>query len=187
MASLIHRQDGRTKKQFMKDIREYTRKEKLWAEIFKLELEYNNNRVTFEDNGVDNSGKLVKKACSKPDYTFHINNKKRLIEIKTYNFDSPQFTQKFLTYKVSSLKACQQAYILTVNKDWYLIFNPELITEYLLNENLHAPHIFPPFSPNDNVIRIYQEEIQKYLSGGLAILKYWKNPKSIMKIKQNNL
>ena len=84
--SLEFRRDGRSLPVYAKDIYVNTRRENLWAEILKVNLEEKGHKVKVFDNGIDGTGKVVKKSSkdlSKVDKLYIIDDKKVFVEIKT--------------------------------------------------------------------------------------------------------
>ncbi len=68
MNSINYRKDYRTTEQFEQDIKYRTAKEKFLVELFRKECEYLGYTCSITNNGIDNTGKLVKKSDCKPDY-----------------------------------------------------------------------------------------------------------------------
>jgi hypothetical protein len=94
--SLKYRKDNRTIKQFANDIQKYTKIEKLAAKLLKADLEARKCDVKVVDNGVDNTGKVIKEGGvhARPDYVFIINGIPKLFEIKVHTDRVP-----FMTFK----------------------------------------------------------------------------------------
>lgn len=76
------RKDTRTLKQFAKDIKKFTTRERLLVELFANEYRHRGHNVIILDNGVDNTGKLVQKSNSNADYELIIDGVPGLYEIK---------------------------------------------------------------------------------------------------------
>jgi hypothetical protein len=96
--NLDYRIDNRSIKQFKKDILQRTLKEKFLLELFIQECIYLGNTIQVEDYGVDNTGKFVEKANTKPDYKITIDGVTKLYEIKSSK--SPYIC----TFKIHNLK-----------------------------------------------------------------------------------
>lgn len=96
MSSLKYRKDNRTVKQFAEDIQRYTKIEKLAAKLLKADLEARKCDVKVVNNGVDNTGKVIKNGDvhARPDYVFIINGIPKLFEIKVHTDRIP-----FMTFK----------------------------------------------------------------------------------------
>ena len=95
---LNYRRDTRTKKQFEEDIKFRTAKEKFLIQLFKKEMVARGHTITYRSYGVDNSGKLVKRATCAPDYRVIIDGVEQLLEIK----NSPVVDK--WTFKVHNLQ-----------------------------------------------------------------------------------
>jgi len=96
--NLEYRIDNRSIKQFKKDILCRTLKEKFLLELFIQECIYLGNTIQVEDYGIDNTGKFVEKATTKPDYKICIDGKVGLYEIKSSK------SSNICTFKVHNLK-----------------------------------------------------------------------------------
>jgi hypothetical protein len=177
--SIMTRRDNRSEKRFFADIKKFTRDEQKWAAVFQDELFLRGYKdVSYRDNGIDNSGKPLMYVDSRPDFIFTWSKNDKPLEIKT-RYGS----MDFFTYKVSSLKSCfsHDALILTVNKNWYMLFGKETI-KYMLSH--WEPKIYYGFSPNDPSIRIYKNEMLELVKTGKVIFREWKKElkNDIMKI-----
>jgi hypothetical protein len=161
--------DNRDKKTFAKDIKLYTKKEKVWSQIYKIELESLGHLVKLKDWGVDNSGNIIEKnlANHNADYLYIIDGEELPIEIKCIPEKSP-----FYTLKVNLLKSYikQNASILIPRLYVYYIVHPKAM-QIFLDTNHH--NIYKTFSPNDLCIRFYDSQMQKYVKEGLVLKGMW--------------
>lgn len=96
--SLTYRQDKRSPEKFKKDIKNRTSKERFLVQFFKKRMEALGHTVTVIDNGVDNTGKVLKKVSSDADYRIIIDGKEGLYDIKCGPVKSK------CTYKTHNLK-----------------------------------------------------------------------------------
>lgn len=71
--STNYRKDTRTQEQFEQNIKLGTAKEKFLVKLFQKECEYLGYKCIIVDNGVDNSGAIVKRSNCQPDYKLTIN------------------------------------------------------------------------------------------------------------------
>jgi hypothetical protein len=111
MSSNYSRYAGRTKEQFIKDIKEAHKKERDIAERISIWYKTNHNKdLHIEDNGVDNTGEYLEVEDVTTDADFVINGD--LTEIKYHIKDLPFFRMKYRKL-ISYIK--QKAYIILVN------------------------------------------------------------------------
>ncbi len=96
-----YRRDVRTDKEFKDDIKHTTKKEKFLVEVYRRELKHRGIIITVSDNGIDNTGKVIKgNVDCRGDFTIENENGDSWIaEIK----NSPVATK--CTFKVASLQA----------------------------------------------------------------------------------
>jgi hypothetical protein len=80
--SLKYRKDNRSTKKFKKDIENRTSKEKFLVEYFIDRMEVMGYDITVINNGIDNTGKMLKKVSSRADYRIIINGVEGLYDIK---------------------------------------------------------------------------------------------------------
>jgi hypothetical protein len=139
-----YRYDTRTEAEFARAIKRATDIEQwLMYDVWLPEMQHRGYSLTAEDNGVDNSGTLLKKVNSNADFIVKLAGAKGLIEVKT----NPHFAK--CTWKVEALKACieQDASILlffwieTKRDDFktatkladvkWTIINPDIIKRWL--------------------------------------------------------
>lgn len=85
--SLRFRRDNRSEEQFKKDIKEHTLREKKLLELWIKEMASLGISVSYENNGVDNSGEFVEESNVNPDYKLTVNGLTRLTEIKQNPYD----------------------------------------------------------------------------------------------------
>ena len=81
--SLNYRKDNREKAQFEMDVALHTKKEKFMLDLWVKQQKLAGIKIVVKDNGVDNSGKFVKRSNSNADYLLTIDGKEVLAEIKT--------------------------------------------------------------------------------------------------------
>jgi hypothetical protein len=96
--SLDRRRDVRTVREFKKDIREATKREQMLMDLWVKEMKFRGKEITYQDHGIDNTGKFTEYSDSRPDFEVTINGRKQLIEIKS----NPYFHKQ--TFKVWDLK-----------------------------------------------------------------------------------
>ena len=58
--SYNYRKDYRTDEEFKRDIKSRSKKEKFLIEVYSRECKHRGTPITYKDNGVDNSGKVIK-------------------------------------------------------------------------------------------------------------------------------
>ena len=164
--SLDYRKDKRTKKQFKKDIKHHTTKEACLIEIFQKEVEDLGHKIEVADNGVDNSGDLVKISSCNADYLCIIDGVAGLYEVKC----SP--VKNKCTFKVYNLEQYvkQNSNILlfygmgkdpcnTVpNEAMWAVISPSKIKQMLQDKKPYKEKFFG-YKP---CIRIYSEDFDKY-------------------------
>ncbi len=80
--SLNHRRDDRTVRQFKKDIKSSTKKERFLVELFREEMKFLGHTIRISNYGTDNTGKLVKYSSCKPDFKITVDGKTELYDIK---------------------------------------------------------------------------------------------------------
>ena len=103
---MSYRLDYRTQAEFEATIRRATALEQWLAEVWRLDLVATGYDAKLVPNGVDNSGKFVKKASSAPDFKVSLQRKRDghktsfLAEIKS----NPGFSKS--TFKIEALQAC---------------------------------------------------------------------------------
>jgi len=163
--SLEYRLDGRSLKTYTKHILIRTRRENLWAEILKVNLEEKGYKVQVKDNGVDGSGAVVKKSSkdlSKVDKIYTINGKKIPIEIKTCDQGEDFDTLDFITIKVTSLRAAieQNALMVICDRKWRMVLRPQCM-ERLLKD--FTPKICRKFAGNALCIMVKKSQFKKYI------------------------
>lgn len=169
--SLEFRRDGRPLPVFEKYIYVNTKRENLWAEILKVNLEEKGCKVIVIDNGIDGTGKIVKKSSkdlSKVDKIYVINGKRIPVEIKTcdrnkdFCEDVKECELDYITIKVNSLRACieQEAIMIICDRKWRMILRPPII-EKLLED--FTPGIYHNFAKNTLCIRVNRSKFKKYM------------------------
>lgn len=83
ISSLNFRRDVRSLEEFAKDIKDYTSIERyLIHEVFAAEAQAQGHAIRIEDYGTDNSGDVVDKSSSKPDYRIVMEKGRYLVEVK---------------------------------------------------------------------------------------------------------
>jgi hypothetical protein len=169
--SLDSRRDIRPVKTFAANVADFTNRERLWAEAFRLHLlDAGSDTVVIEDHGVDNTGGLIEAdaAFYQVDKNFVIDGQSKLVEIKTV----PETNLNYITFKVNSLRACveQDASILVPRKTHLWFFTPTGVS-FMLAHN--RPAIYAAFSPNDPAIRLWMNVLPQYVELGLAYTVAW--------------
>lgn len=156
MDSLTKRRDNRSVEVFSENIKDYTERERVYAEAFRLTLcEMLSCEVDCYDTGVDNTGKLIKSKLpnNNCDYTYQFESRKLKVEICT----APLGCKNFLTFKVNKLeRILANGEVLLVTKpDVFIFFKLEAV-QWMLDNLEHKIH--PKFSPNDKAVRLYNNE-----------------------------
>lgn len=169
--SLDFRRDNRTVGQFARDIDLETAKQRVWAEVLQVFYEEKTGKpCRKEDYGVDNDGKLIEGGLlnNNVDNIFWIADKEVKVEIKTI----PEYLEKFMTFKVSSLRACidQKANIVVPKRNHFYHYYTRTC-EYLLDN--FSSRIYEKFSPNDKAIRIFKNDIDELIEKKMILLKDW--------------
>jgi hypothetical protein len=180
--SLLTRMDNRSIEQFANDIALDTAKQRVWAEAFQAFLiEKTNKPCEKIEYGVDNDGALIEGSLknNNVDNIFIFSGSDRKVEIKTI----PEYLDKFMTFKVSSLRACvkQNAYILVPKRYVFYTYSPAACA-YLCRNFPHK--IYEKFSPNDLAVRIYKNRIDDLIEEKRIVVKSW-SPSSRIIIEQN--
>ena len=157
MDSLTKRRDNRSVEVFGDNIKDYTEREHIYAEAFKLDLidKLNRDDIVYENRGVDNTGNpiLGKLSVNPHDYSFFIGSKELKVEICT----APLGLYKFLTFKVHKLErvVAKVENLLITKPDCYFHFKLEAV-KWMLDNLEHK--IYLKFSPNDIAVRIYTSD-----------------------------
>ncbi len=122
--TLAERRDTRTPKKFAVDMARRTLKEGFLVRLYAKEMEYKGSTVDIYDNGVDNSGAVIKgRGSTAADFRLVIDGKEGLYEIKC----GPVITKA--TFKVHCLKSYvkQKAKILLFLGGGYIDKDPTSI------------------------------------------------------------
>lgn len=126
--SYKYRKDNRTAKQFAEDIRKHTKKEQFLIRIFQEEMKHRGTPIRISDNGVDNSGKVIKgKVTACADYKIKFKgNDSILVDVK----NSPIHNK--MTFKVHNLKKYIRdgVYMLVFYNTGRLKENPEHMSDH---------------------------------------------------------
>lgn len=105
-----YRKDKRTREQFKRDIEESTKIERVLMELYTADLSRRRGiKYTFEDNGCDNSGKLLadKHVTTDPDFLLITPaGKRHKIEIKFSRPDKEDFHLKDDQLRAMQKHAC---------------------------------------------------------------------------------
>lgn len=181
-SSLNYRKDVRTVEVFQKNIKEETEKERIWAIALQNDFceKKPDNPCWIEERGVDNSGELIEGVLPKHsvDKTFRFKKGNFInIEIKTI----PEYLEKFMTIKASALRTCfkEKGWLVIPKRNIYFIF-PTKTCKYLYDNYKHKIYWDfknnRGFSPNDPAVRIFSQDIEKFLaqnskSGSSPIIK----------------
>lgn len=158
--SLNKRMDNRDKETFAHNIKDYTKREGIWAGA--LEIQWG---VSYTDNGVDNTGELIEGPLAHHNTDFIFN--KQEIEIKTI----PEWCP-FFTFKVFSLENCKKkgALIVVPKSTHYFTFLPHSIERMLIEI---PKTIYRGFSPNDLALRVYEKVAKRYIDNGWIKKEDW--------------
>lgn len=156
--SLDHRRDSRTVDTFAAHVRDFTERERLWAEALQLDHCSRGQCCTLEDNGADNTGGLIEGNLPShaPDFkfTFYPDGYVELVEVKT----APESLRAFATFKVSSLRSCvdHDAWLLFPRLRHYYLFPSGTLRGWL---DTYEQVIYPKFSPNDLAVRVPTDDL----------------------------
>jgi hypothetical protein len=177
--SLDSRRDNRSVDTFARNIQDFTERERVWANALQLDWSSRGRVCTLRDNGVDNTGRLIRGTLANHAadfvFVFGATLEARLVEIKT----CPPHLRSFMTFKVSSLESCVShgAYIAVPRKRYYYLFHPEVLVNWL---EAYPKEFYPNFSPNDLAIRVqvddmgppevWTPEAQQYVNANLDLL-----------------
>jgi len=103
-SSYLHRRDYRSDAEFQRDISSRSKKEKFLIQTFKKEMKYRGHAIEVRDNGVDNSGKVIRgnTTCA-ADYAAIIDGDDKLLEVKN------SFVGHKCTFKVYNLQKYVEA------------------------------------------------------------------------------
>lgn len=97
--SFDYRKDGRTEEEFAADIKRRSIKEKFLINLFEKELAFRGKPVIISDNGIDNSGELMKgKITACPDYLIEYPPFSFMLDVKN------SYVSTKCTFKVSNLR-----------------------------------------------------------------------------------
>lgn len=178
MKSLDIRRDNRSIEVFSDNIKDFTQREYYWGIALRIDLCERGAVCEVEEHGVDNDGNLILNRL--PNYNvdkiFKFKDGRQInIEIKTI----PEYVRNFFTFKVSSLKSCleQNAHVLVPKKDnYYLILNKGI--NEILNNYPHKIYwnfkTNKGFSPNNLAVRIFSEDIEKFIKEKNIAKREWK-------------
>jgi hypothetical protein len=162
--------DNRTLDEFKRDIKNHTEKEKIAAQILKVDIEKRGKKVILENNGMDNSGKLIidsKKVNANPDYKFIIDGKETLIEIKVH---SEKYS--FFTFKECDIKTYikKDACIAIVRETGRYIMSVDALKYIIENYKKCSYHGFAAGKPS---YRIYANDMSDFEKKKLVAKKDW--------------
>lgn len=190
--SLKHRKDKRTIEEFSKDLKKYHRIESTWAEIQRHDWVNKGiyERVDIVPFGSDDDGKVWEKGksgrISKPDYIFRCYNNGSVERIHIIEMKAHPSVAKypFFTYKVSSFKNCikYNGTIITPLKNCKLVYSPK--AQKIILERFKQK-IYYGFSPNDEAVRITNEELEKLIKEKVVMRVFW-HPDTIQEIETKN-
>jgi len=177
--------------EFAKDIEDSTKRENVWAKIIQAELIEKGYKVELKDNGVDNTGKLIKKSnknMSKLDNILVINGTEVPMDIKTNDRGMDYDKISCMTIKLTSMREAiaVDGRLIVVDRDYWIIFRKDVLRRMI--EEIQ-PAVYYEFSPNDLCIRIYNKSFSNFLSfekkvDGKAEVRRWGKEASII-IKEN--
>lgn len=169
-SSLDFRKDNRSLSVFKDNIKDYTKREQVWAEaLHKDFIARYKKRVKKVNTGVDNTGKLITGKLPSGDnfdFSFVIKGVETKVEICTI----PEFC-KFNTFKSYKLQQCLEKGVLIIVPKLaaYSIYTIPAIKFVLSLEE----SIYPNFSPNDPARRIEAEDIQMLVDKGFIESNEW--------------
>jgi len=168
--SLSYRKDGRTQRQFERDLKRDTAFEQVAALMIKKNLLHEGKKVSVKDYGMDNSGDLVtdsSEVSAKPDYLFVIDGQEHLYEIKVHSDKYP-----CMTFKASNIRSYirQKAECVVVTESGYYIFNKEAM-KYMTN-NCSAQS-YRGFAGGKESYRLMKAEMSALIYVGVVELVKW--------------
>lgn len=173
--SLDFRRDIRTVEVFAKNISDYTNRERIWAQALRLDFCERGWNCSVEENGVDNTGKLInKKVTCDADKLFVFKERpetlrftEELIEIKCWAENL-----SFMTFKVNNFKSYieQGANVVVPRTKDYHFFYPAALIWML--DNLDQA-IYRGFSANDLAVRISMNQVENLLKKGYGFSNQW--------------
>lgn len=173
--SLKHRKDIRSLEVFKNNILDFTKREKIWIQIYATHLS-EKHTVSIRDYGVDNSGKLItgKLRNSNPDYILTVDGVEQIIEVKTIPEHSPTYT-----IKTGAISSCIKhgASILIPKKEIFYLINIEGLC-YLYDGYEHKKYY--NFSPNDFAVRFLQDGMNSLIHSGCATTARWNAEASVL-------
>ena len=166
-----YRMDHRTEAEFKTDMFQFTHKEKLYGEIFALELSSLGHSCTVTDHGVDNTGEMIrgKLANCNPDKMYSFPGGSRMyVEIKTV----PEKHSRFHTFKLSAVKGCYNygALILVPKVGHYFIYGSKSMERMM--ERCEVIHNFAPFG-NKPCLQPSMSFIKQMISDGIVMHRVW--------------
>ena len=161
--SYKYRKDNRTDEQFKKDILDHSVAEKESSKIIKSYFEeVLDMRVLIEDNGIDNSGEIIKKKkiSSTADYLFvFANGQKRLLEIKNH---SEKYD--FLTLKKNQLeKYIKEDATVVIFRENYMLLIPSDTLQII--KETYTPKIYGCYGGKEGY-RLFAGDINDFISSG---------------------
>lgn len=96
--NMKYRKDHRTAEKFADDIQKTTNREKVMIEIWTACMINSGHTVEYHSSGTDNTGKIVERATSIPDYIITLDGETALYDIKCNKYSHKN------TFKVYDLK-----------------------------------------------------------------------------------
>lgn len=161
----------RTLDQFKNNIKERTKRENLFKEIFILQ----NPNCSIEDNGIDNSGEFVANAYANADWKIIYEKAECLAEVMVHD-------EKYSTcsFKESKLKRAikDNNIILILRNNYYLIFDIACCRELLT----YPKQVFPGMGYKECVV-LNNEDLNKLIENGKIVKKNW-NKLALEKIEE---
>jgi len=170
--SYSYRKDVRTDAEFKRDINSRSKKEKFLVDVFTKELEFRGSTVEMIDNGVDNSGKVIKgNTTTAADYLATIDGEKVELEVKNSPVEHKCTFKVFLLEKYVEAGASILLFYNTGNINYdvtkmdygkarWAIVSTESIAK-MLEDKKDVYYSEPKFG-NKICLRIYKKEYDTY-------------------------
>lgn len=155
--NLMYRKDDRNFAKFFLDIKKGTDNELETLKRWEKDLMGRGVSMSYQNNGIDNSGLPViyDAKLGKPDFSIEIKSKnnraKFLVDIK----NNPK-TDKYMTFKVDDLKRYldKGSFVYVAMEKSWVLFGPKFIKGLLSD---WPREIFYKFAPNKESIRIHKK------------------------------
>lgn len=167
--SLSYRKDGRTQRQFERDLKRDTAYEQVAALMIKKNLIHEGKEVVVKNYGMDNSGDLVidsNEVNANPDYLFIIDRDHHFYEIKVHSDRYP-----CMSFKTSNIRSYikHKAECVIVTESGYFIFDKDAML-YMVKHCIAKP--YRGFAGGKEAYRLMKPEILTLVSQD--VIKYIK-------------